>query len=95
MVANEANVVGRVAMVVYLEPVAGSAKDNLERAKYEIECTIGFRGKVTSAKVEGNRIAVTVEINPKWDLPDREKDSTLRKWILTKTRKVFGVQFIK
>jgi hypothetical protein len=95
VVANETNVVGRIAMIVYLEPVAGSAKDNLERAKYEMERTIGFRGEVTSAKVEGNRIAVTVEINPKWNLPDREKDSTLRKWILVKTRKVFEVQFIK
>jgi hypothetical protein len=28
VVANETNVVGRIAMIVYLEPVAGSAKDN-------------------------------------------------------------------
>ena len=82
-------------MEVILEPVSGTAKDNLERAKYEMEHVIGFRGKVTDAKVEGNRIAVTVEINPKWDLPDREKDSTLRKWIIVKTRKVLEVQFIK
>jgi len=84
-----------VATVVYLEPVSGTAKDNLERAKVEMERVIGFRGKVTDAKVESNRIAVTVEINPKWDLPDREKDSTIRQWILAKTRKFFKVQFIK
>ena len=82
-------------MKVILEPVSGTAKDNLERAKYEMEHVIGFRGKVTDAKVERNRIAVTVEINPKWDLPDREKDSILRKWILAETKKFFEVQFIK
>ena len=82
-------------MKVILEPVSGTAKDDLERAKYEMEHVIGFRGKVTDAKVEGNRIAVTVEINPKWDLPDHEKDSILRKWILAKTKKFFEVQFIK
>jgi len=49
-------------MIVYLNPVAGTAKDNLDRAKSEMERVIGFRGKVTDAKVEGNRIAVTVEI---------------------------------
>jgi len=81
-------------MVVYLEPVSGTARDSLERAKVEMERVIGFRGKVTDAKVEGNRIAVTVEINPKWDLPAREKDSTLRKWILVKIRKAFEVQYI-
>jgi hypothetical protein len=82
-------------MIVYLEPVVGSAKDNPERARVEMERVVGFRGKVTGAKVEGNRIAVTVEINPKWDLPDHEKDSILRKWILAKTGKFFEVQFIK
>jgi len=82
-------------MKVILDPVSGTAKDNLERAKYEMEHVIGFRGKVTDAKVERNRIAVTVEINPKWDLPDREKDSILRKWILAETKKFFEVQFIK
>ena len=82
-------------MKVILEPVSGTAKDNLERAKYEMEHVIGFRAKVTDAEVEGNRIAVTVEINPKWDLPDREKDSILRKWILAETKKFFEVQFIK
>jgi hypothetical protein len=58
--------------MVYLRPVAGSAKDNLDRAKVEMERVISFRGKVTGAKVEGNRIAVTIEINPKWDLPEAE-----------------------
>jgi hypothetical protein len=93
--ANEANVVGRIAMIVYLEPVAGSAKDNLERAKHEIERTIGFRGKVTSAKVEGNRIAVTVEINPKWHLTEAEKVSQLSEWIRARTTTIFKVKSIK
>jgi hypothetical protein len=78
-------------MVVYLEPVSGTAKDNLERAKVEMERIVGFRGKVTGAKVEGSRIAVTIEINPKWDLPEAEKVSNLEEWIRAKTRVVFSI----
>jgi len=82
-------------MIVYLEPVAGSAKDNLDRAKVEMERVLGFRGKVTQAKVKGNRIAVTVEINPKWDLPEAEKASNLKEWIRAKTKTIFSVQSIE
>jgi hypothetical protein len=52
-------------MIVYLEHVSGTAKDNLDRAKVEIERIVGFRGTVTEAKVQGRRIAVTFEVNPK------------------------------
>jgi len=52
---------------------------------------LAFGGKVTDAKVEGNRIAVTVEINPKWDLPEAEKVSNLEEWIRAKTRVVFSI----
>ena len=38
-------------MKVYLKPASGSATDNLERAKAEMEWVLGFRGKVTDAKV--------------------------------------------
>jgi len=30
-------------MIIYLEPVAGSAESNLERAKVEMQRIIGFR----------------------------------------------------
>lgn len=82
-------------MIVYLKPVAGTAKDNLDRAKAEMERVIGFRGTVTSARAEGNRIAVTIEINPKWDLTEEEKALALDLWIRAKTRTVFKVQSIE
>lgn len=81
-------------MIVYLEPGVGTAKDNLERAKVEIERVIGFRGKVTDAKLKGNRIAVTVEINPKWDLPEAQRVLQLKEWIAAKTRLMFKVESI-
>jgi len=82
-------------MRVLLKPVSGSAKDNLHRAEVEMDRVIGFRGKVTGAKAEGNRIAVTVEINPRWDLPEAEKVSSLSEWIRAKVRTVFKVQSIE
>lgn len=82
-------------MIVYLKPVSGRAKDNLDRAKYEIERVIGFRGTVAGAKVERDSIKVEVEINPKWDLPEKEKVSQLSEWIQAKTKTVFKVQSIK
>jgi len=82
-------------MIVYLKPVAGSPKSNLERAKFETERVLGFRGNVTGANVEGNRIALAIEVNPKWDLPDEEKVLNLEEWIRAKTRTVFKVQSIK
>jgi hypothetical protein len=82
-------------MIVYLKPVVGTAESNLERARVEMERVIGFRGNVTTAKVKGSRIAITVEINPKWDLPEAEKVSNLKEWIRAKTKVVFKVQSIK
>jgi hypothetical protein len=82
-------------MIVCLRPVAGTAKNNLDRVKIEMERVIAFRGKVTGAKIEGNQIAVTIEINPKWDLPEPEKVRNLEEWIRAKTRTIFQVQSIK
>lgn len=81
-------------MIVYLQPVSGTAKDNLDSAKHEMERVGGFRGRVTGAKAEGNGIAVTIEINPKWDLPEKEKTLTLNEWISAKTRTIFKVESI-
>lgn len=78
-------------MIVCLEPVAGTAKDNLERAKVEMERVVGFRGKVTGAKVEGNRIAITIEISSQWDLPKAEKVLKLEEWIRAKTKVIFSI----
>jgi hypothetical protein len=82
-------------MKVYLKPAAGSAQDNLDRAKSEMERVISFRGRVTGAKVEGKQIAITIAIDPKWDLPEAERVSNLKEWIRAKTRIVFRVQSIK
>jgi len=78
-------------MRVILEPVSGTAEENLERARLEIERVLAFRGSVTSVKVKGTRITVEFEINPKWDLPQAEKESYLRDWITAKVRRVFEV----
>jgi hypothetical protein len=78
-------------MRVVLEPVSGTAKANLERARLEIERVLAFRGAVTSAKTDGTRIIVEFEINPKWDLPMSEKVKYLKEWIPAKVKVVFRV----
>ncbi len=78
-------------MKVMLEPVNGTAKDNLERARLEIERVLAFRGSVTSAKAKGTRIIVEFEVNPKWDLPVSKKVKSLKEWIPAKVRTVFKV----
>ena len=78
-------------MKVVLEHVSGTAKNNLQRAKVEMNRVLAFRGSVTSVKVKGTRITVEFEINPKWDLPQAEKESYLRDWITAKVRRVFEV----
>jgi hypothetical protein len=78
-------------MKVILEPVSGTAKENLERARLEIERVLAFRGSVIGVKARGTRITVEFEINPKWDLPQVEKESYLREWIPAKVKVVFKV----
>jgi hypothetical protein len=76
---------------VILEPVNGTAKDNLERARLEIERVLAFRGSVTSAKTEGKRIIAEFEVSPKWDLPMPEKVKSLKEWIPAMVRTVFKI----
>ena len=78
-------------MRVVLEHVSGTAKNNLQRAKGEMNRVLAFRGSVTSVKAKGKRIIVEFEINPKWDLPQEEKESYLREWITAKVRTIFKV----
>ena len=78
-------------MKVILEPVSGTAEDNLERARLEIERVLAFRGSLTSVKAKGTRIIVEFEVNPKWDLPMSEKVKSLKEWIPAKVRLVFKV----
>jgi hypothetical protein len=78
-------------MEVTLEPVNETAEENLERAKVEITRVLDFRGSVTGVKAKGTRITVEFEVNPKWDLPQAERESYLREWIPAKVRKVFEV----
>jgi hypothetical protein len=81
-------------MKVILEPVSGTAEDYLERARVEITRVLDFRGSVTGVKVKGTRITVEFEINPKWDLPQAEKESYLREWIPAKVKVVFKVHWV-
>jgi hypothetical protein len=78
-------------MKVILEPISGTAKDNLERAKLEIERVLAFRGSVVGVKAKGRKITVEFEINPKWDLPMSEKVIYLNEWITAKVKVVFKV----
>ncbi len=78
-------------MKVILEPISGTAQDNLERARLEIERVLAFRGSVTGVKAKGARIIVDFEINPKWDLPMSEKIRSLKEWVPAKVRLVFKV----
>jgi hypothetical protein len=78
-------------MKVILKPLSGTAEENLDRAKSEINRVLSFRGSVTNVKAEGKRIIVEVEINPKWDLPMPEKVKSLKEWIPAKVRTVFKV----
>jgi hypothetical protein len=81
----------KLNMEVTLEPLSGTVKDNLERARLEIERVLAFRGSVTSAKAKGTRIIVEFEINPKWDLPMSEKVKSLEESIPANVRTVFKV----
>jgi hypothetical protein len=78
-------------MEVVLEHVSGTAINNLQRAKVEMNRVLAFRGSVTSVKAGGTRIIMKVEINPKWDLSISEKVSYLQEWIPAKVRTVFKV----
>ena len=81
-------------MIVYLRPPHEGARDYLERAKVEMERVLGFRGSVVSVKAKGKSIIVQVEINPAWDIPEKEKTNYLADWIQAKVRKVFEVESI-
>jgi hypothetical protein len=76
-------------MFVILKPTSGTPKANLERAKHEMERVLGFRGEVDSVKALNNGIEVKISINPKWDLPQAEKESYLKEWIMAKVRQTF------
>ena len=78
-------------MKVILKPTSGAPKANLERAKYEMERVLSFRGTVDSVKALNNSIEVTISINPKWDLPNEQKVDSLKEWITTKVISSFKV----
>jgi len=78
-------------MKVILEPVSGTAEENLEQARVAITRVLNFRGSVTGVKAEGTRITVQFEINPKWDLPMSAKVECLKEWIPAKVKVVFKV----
>jgi len=81
----------KLNMEVVMKPLIGTAEANLERAKHELGRVLGFRGDVTSAKVEGVKIIIDFVINPKWDSPLQDKVSYLKEWIPAKTKLIFKV----
>ncbi len=81
----------KLNMRVVLEPLSGTAKDNLERARVEITRVVHFRGSVTGVKAKAARIIVEFEVNPQWDLPMPEKVKSLNEWIPAMVRTVFKV----
>jgi len=78
-------------MKIILQPVNGTPKAILDRAKHEIERVLNFRGHVTDARVVGKNIEVKIEINPKWDLPLSDKVELLKQWIPAKVKLIFKV----
>jgi hypothetical protein len=78
-------------MKVILKPLSGTAEENLDRAKAEINRVMNFRGSVTNLKAEGKRLIVKFDVNPGWELPESEKVKSLKEWIPAKVRKVFKV----
>lgn len=78
-------------MKVVLEPISGTARTNVERAREEINRVLNFRGQVSSAEAKGSEIVVRFTINPDWDLPLFEKVSYLTAWIEAKVKSIFKV----
>jgi hypothetical protein len=78
-------------MKVTLKPTSGTAEANLERAKHEIDRVLGFRGNVIGVAVNGAKLTVSFNINPKWDLLPEQRVSYLKEWISVKVRGVFKV----
>jgi hypothetical protein len=73
-------------MIFYLEPIAGGAEHNIERARIEIERVMGFRGSITDVQAKGSQIVVKIKISPEWDLPPDQKLTYLNEWITAKMR---------
>ena len=82
---------GELDMKVILKPVSGTPKDNLDRAKHEMERVLGFRGTIDSIKALNKTIEVRININPTWDLPKEQKIDSLNQWITAKVRSSFKV----
>jgi hypothetical protein len=78
-------------MKVILNPISGTPRANLERARHEMERVLAFRGTVDSVKPIKNSIEVKITINPKWDLSTEQKTSYLKEWIIAKVRLSFKV----
>jgi hypothetical protein len=78
-------------MKIVLEAIGGNGRPDVERAREEVIRVLGFRGTVSNAKVEKSRVAVEFEVNPKWDLPSKERIEYLRMWMPAKVKSVFRV----
>jgi len=76
-------------MNVVMKHISGTAKDNLEHAKEEMNKVLAFRGNVISANANGQEIILKLAINPKWK--NEDKVGYLKQWIQAKVKSVFEV----
>jgi hypothetical protein len=79
-------------MKVYLEPMFGDAKSNIERAKIQLAKALGFRGMVTETRAERGHIVAAIKISTRWELPPLERESYLRHWLQSNVHN-FNVKF--
>jgi len=80
--------------MVVIKPMFGTSKAGIERAREELAEALSFRGDVTGAEANGSNIIVSFEINPRWDLPPRERVKFLKEYIPSRVRitlRVLGV----
>ena len=78
-------------MKIVLEAIGGNGRPDVERAREEVIRVLGFRGTVSNAKAEKSKVVVEFDVNPKWDLPPKERIEYLRMWMPAKVKSVFRV----
>ena len=79
-------------MKVYLEPMFGDAKTNIERAKIQLAKALGFRGTITAVKAGRRYLMAEIKISTRWDLSPSERVKYLREWLPSRVQH-FKVSF--
>lgn len=79
-------------MKVYLKPMYGDIRSNIDRAKVQLTKALGFRGTITEIKAEDRHILAEVKISARWDLPPSDRIKYLHDWLPTRVHH-FEVSF--